>query len=62
LTGTALWVAVRRLEKSTVAWPKPGQVSGEKLKLAPGALAMLTDGVDRGGGKRAQNWRLFWGL
>jgi transposase len=49
--GTGLWVAVKRLEKGTFAWPKPGQVSGAKLKLAPEALAMLTDGIDLRGAR-----------
>ena len=49
--GTGLWLLIKRLEKGTFAWPKviePGQV---KLKLAPEALAMLTDGIDLRGAK-----------
>jgi transposase len=49
--GTGLWLLIKRLEKGTFAWPKtiePGEV---KLKLAPEALAMLTDGIDLRGAK-----------
>lgn len=49
--GTGLWVSVKRLEKGTFAWPKPGQVGGVKLKLAPEALAMLSDGIDLRGAR-----------
>jgi transposase len=41
-----LWVLIKRLEKGTFACPKPAQVNGVKLKLVPGAFAMLTDGID----------------
>lgn len=49
--GSGLWVAVKRLEKGTFAWPKPGQISEAKLRLAPEALAMLTDGIDLRGAR-----------
>lgn len=42
--GTGLWVLIKRLERGTFSWPKPGQVEG--VKLAPEALSMLTDGID----------------
>jgi transposase len=44
--GTGLWVLMKRLEKGTFAWPQSAQPEGVKLKLAPEALAMLTDGID----------------
>jgi transposase len=49
--GTGFWVAVKRLERGTFAWPKPGQVKEVKLRLAPEALAMLTDGIDLRGAR-----------
>lgn len=44
--GTGLWLLIKRLEKGTFSWPKPCAVQGVKLRLAPEALAMLTDGID----------------
>ena len=49
--GTGLWVLIKRLERGTFAWPKPGQVNGVKLRLAPEAFAMLTDGIDLRGAR-----------
>lgn len=44
--GTGLWLLIKRLEKGCFSWPKPSQVDGVKLRLAPEAFAMLTDGID----------------
>ncbi len=44
--GSGLWVLAKRLEKGTFAWPPPSTTGQTKLRLAPEALAMLTDGVD----------------
>lgn len=49
--GTGLWVLIKRLERGTFAWPKAGQVEGVKLRLAPEAFAMLTDGIDLRGAR-----------
>ena len=46
-----MWLLIKRLEKGTFAWPQ--KMTGEqiKLKLAPEALAMLTDGIDLRAGR-----------
>ena len=49
--GTGLWVLIKRLERGTFAWPAPGQIDGVKLRLAPEAFAMLTDGIDLRGAR-----------
>ena len=36
----------KRLEQGTFSWPAPSESGQVKLKLAPEALAMLTDGID----------------
>jgi transposase len=44
--GTGLWLAIKRLEKGTFSWPKNIDPQKVKLKLAPEALVLLTDGMD----------------
>lgn len=49
--GTGLWVMIKRLEEGTFAWPKAIEAGAVKLRLAPEALAMLTDGIDLRGAR-----------
>jgi len=49
--GTGLWLLVKRLEQGTFSWPQALDPQATKLKLAPEALAMLTDGIDLRGAK-----------
>jgi transposase len=49
--GTGLWLLTKRLEQGTFSWPKAIEPPQAKLKLAPEALAMLTDGIDLRGAK-----------
>lgn len=49
--GTGLWVCAKRLEQGTFSWPKSVEPSATKLRLAPEALALLTDGVELRGAK-----------
>lgn len=49
--GTGLWLMTKRLEAGTFSWPKPGDTQETKMRLAPEALAMLTDGMDLKGAK-----------
>jgi len=49
--GTGLWLLMKQLEQGTFSWPKVVDPQNVKLKLAPEALAMLTDGIDLRGGR-----------
>ena len=49
--GSGLWLLSKRLEKGTFAWPRQLEPGAVKLRLAPEALAMLTDGVDLRGAR-----------
>ena len=46
-----LWLLIKRLERGTFSWPKLVDPQMVKLRLAPEALAMLTDGIDSRGGR-----------
>lgn len=48
--GTGLWLLTKRLEKGSFSWPQSTE-GATKLRLAPEAFAMLTDGVDLRGGR-----------
>lgn len=47
--GTGLWLMCKRLEKGTFSWPRHAASGLAKLKLAPEAFTMLTDGIDMHG-------------
>jgi len=49
--GTGLWLLIKRLEQGTFSWQEVVDSQEVKLKLAPGALAMLTDGIDLRGAR-----------
>lgn len=49
--GTGLWIMSKRLEEGTFSWPTNLEKGATKLKLAPEAFAMLTDGVELKGAK-----------
>ena len=49
--GSGLWLLIKRLEQGTFSWPKVSGQDKVKLRLAPEAFAMLTDGIDLRGGR-----------
>ena len=53
--GTGIWIAAKRLEKGRFSWPQASSTGQRHLRLAPEALAMLTDGIDLKG-TRMRPW------
>ena len=53
--GTGLWLLSKRLEQGTFFWPPVSEAGQTKLRLAPEALAMLTDGIELRG-TRLRPW------
>jgi transposase len=49
--GTGLWLLCKRLEEGSFSWPAPSENGQVKLRLAPEALAMLTDGIELRGAR-----------
>jgi len=49
--GTGLWVMIKRLERGTFSWPRSVEAGITKMRLAPEALAMLTDGIELRGAR-----------
>jgi transposase len=49
--GSGLWLLIKRLEQGTFCWPRGVEAGVTKLRLAPEAFAMLTDGIDLRGAK-----------
>ena len=49
--GTGIWIAAKRLEKGRFSWPQASSTGQRHLRLAPEALAMLTDGIDLKGAR-----------
>jgi transposase len=50
LADLLAWHGFKLRREGTFSWPK-GAEGGAKLRLAPEAFAMLTDGVDLRGGR-----------
>lgn len=49
--GSGLWLLIKRLEQGTFSWPRHVEAGVTKLRLAPEAFAMLTDGIELRGAK-----------
>ena len=56
--GSGTWLLCKRLERGTFSWPKKEHAQSGKLKLAPEAFAMLTDGIDLRGANLRPWYRL----
>ena len=50
--GSGRRLLIKRLEKGTFSWPKVLDPQAVKLRLAPAARAVLTDGIDLRGARR----------
>ena len=51
LARKGLWLMTKRLETGTFSWPRSVEPGAGKLRLAPEAFALLTDGIDLRGAK-----------
>lgn len=52
--GSGLWVATKRLERGTFAWPGSGQGGGRRVELRAEELAALLGGLDLSESSRRQ--------
>lgn len=49
--GTGMWLLSKRLEQGSFSWPAAAEAGQVKLRLAPEALAMLSDGIELRGAR-----------
>lgn len=53
--GSGLWVATKRLEQGTFAWPASAASGERRVELRPDELAALLGGLDLAGASR-RSW------